>query len=247
MIKVSTFRRRPGNSAWRVLVAVAVLAASAPALRAAVSNPESLAAIRATAEDFVRRQVPPSALRVHIRAEELDARLRLEHCTTPLNASLAMGAELHARTAVKVSCASSPLWSVFVPVTLESEVTVLVLRESAARGARLSAAQVAAETRRVSGLPAAYISDVEVLARHTLTRPLTAGAVLTADALLPDYIIHQGQQVTLVAAGAGIEVRASGKALEDAREGGRVRVQNLASLKVVQGVVSPTGTIEITP
>jgi flagella basal body P-ring formation protein FlgA len=246
MIKVSTFRRRPIR-AWLALGAVAALACAAHPLRAAVSNPESLAAIRATAEDFVRRQVPPSAVRVHIRAEELDSRLRLEHCATPLNASLPPGAELHARTAVRVSCPSSPLWSVFVPVTLESEVTVLVLRESAARGARLSVAQVAPETRRVTGLPAAYISDVDVLARHTLTRPLSAGAVLTADALLPDYIIHQGQQVTLVAAGAGIEVRASGKALEDGREGGRVRVQNLASLKVVQGVVSPTGMIEITP
>jgi flagella basal body P-ring formation protein FlgA len=136
---------------------------------------------------------------------------------------------------------------VFVPVTLESEVQVLVLRESAGRGARLSAAQVAPETRRVAGLPAAYVSDVGVLARHTLTRSLTAGTVVTADALLPDYIIRQGQQVTLVAAASGIEVRAAGKALEDGREGARVRVQNLASLKVVQGVVSPAGVIEISP
>ena len=243
MNMVSTFRRRTRALACAAGAALAALSASAGA---AVTAPESLAAIRAAAEDFVRHQVPAGAVHVHVSAEALDTRLRLEHCATPLNTSLNAGAELHARTAVRVSCDSAP-WSVFVPVTLESEVPVLVLRESAGRGARLSSAQVSPETRRMAGLPAAYVSDVGVLARHTLTRPLTAGTVLTADALLPDYIIRQGQQVTLVAAASGIEVRALGKALEDGREGARVRVQNLASLKVVQGVVSPAGIIEITP
>ena len=243
MNKVSTFRRRLYAQAVAAGVACAAISSGAGA---GVAVPESLAAIRAAAEDFVRQQIPAGAARVHVSAAALDTRLRLEHCPTPLNTSLNAGAELHARTAVRVSCDAAP-WSVFVPVTLESEVPVLVLRESAPRGARLSAAQVAPETRRVAGLPAAYVSDVGVLARHTLVRPLTAGTVLTAEALLPDYIIRQGQQVTLVAAASGIEVRAIGKALEDGREGARVRAQNLASLRVVQGVVSPAGVIEITP
>jgi flagella basal body P-ring formation protein FlgA len=238
MRRASTFRRLP-------ILAPAAFRHSHAAATAGVQVVEPLGSIRAAAEDFVRRQ-QPDVSRVHLRSDELDPRLRLAECASPLTASLVAGAELHARTAVKVSC-PAPAWTVFVPVTLESDVPVLVLRQSAARGERLSVAQVTAETRRVSGPAAAYVTDTAALARHTLTRSLPAGAVLTADALLPDYIIRQGQAVTLIAATSGIEVRAAGKALEDGREGARVRVQNLASLRVVQGVVDANGTIEVTP
>jgi len=91
------------------------------------------------------------------------------------------------------------------------------------------------------------VTDVASLEHRTLARPLPAGTALMADALLADLIVRQGQEVTLVASAPGISVRATGKALQDGREGARVRVQNLASLKVVEGVVDASGVIEITP
>jgi flagella basal body P-ring formation protein FlgA len=132
-------------------------------------------------------------------------------------------------------------------VHIDSDVNVLVLRQSALRGARLTAGQVSSETRRVAGLAVGYVTDVSMLERHTLARSLPAGTALTADALLADLVVHQGQEVTLVASAPGISVRATGKALQDGREGARVRVQNLASLKIVEGVVDAHGVIEITP
>jgi len=130
---------------------------------------------------------------------------------------------------------------------VESDIRVLVLKQSAVRGARLGAAQVTEETRRVAGLGVGYVTDVAALEHHTLTRSLPAGTALTADAMLADLIVRQGQEVTLIASAPGVSVRASGKALQDGREGARVRVQNLASLKVVEGVVDASGVIEITP
>lgn len=250
MSAASIFRRhtpsRRGTPA--ASLAVGLLAAGWAVAGIGTAQTESLTAIRAAAEDFVRSQLPRAAQGVHAHAEHLDSRLRLPRCTLPLSASLGLGAELRARTTVKVSCGLSPAsWMVYVPVALESEVPVLVLRQSAARGARLNSQQVASEMRTVSGLAVGYFTDALALAHHTLARALPAGAVLTTDDLVPDYLVRQGQQVTLVAAQAGIEVRAAGKALEDGREGARIRAQNLASLKVVQGVVDSTGVIDVTP
>jgi flagella basal body P-ring formation protein FlgA len=59
--------------------------------------------------------------------------------------------------------------------------------------------------------------------------------------------VRQGQAVTLVAQGAGIEVRAPARAMEDAREGARVHVENLSSQRIVQGVVEANGLIQVTP
>ena len=60
-------------------------------------------------------------------------------------------------------------------------------------------------------------------------------------------LIHRGQNVTLAAKASGIEVRAPGLALADASAHQRVRVQNLNSLKIVEGVADTDGVVRVTP
>jgi flagella basal body P-ring formation protein FlgA len=234
----------------RLALLGASLAAGAAVAEPADGPPaaEPLAAVRAAAAGLIRSQLNGATYGVHVAAAELDPRLHLAHCPGPPAATLPAGSQLGAHVAVRVSCTApgSP-WAVYVPVNIESDVRVLVLKQSAVRGARLSAAQVSVETRRVAGLAVGYVTDVTTLERHTLQRSLPAGTALTADALLADVLVHQGQEVTLIASAPGISVRAMGKALQDGHEGSRVRVQNLASLKVVEGVVDAHGVIEITP
>jgi flagellar basal body P-ring formation protein FlgA len=62
-----------------------------------------------------------------------------------------------------------------------------------------------------------------------------------------DVLIHQGQQVTLIATVGGLQVRATGKALANGSAGARLRVQNLSSLKVVEGVVENEDVIRVAP
>ena len=71
--------------------------------------------------------------------------------------------------------------------------------------------------------------------------------MLSADALSAALLIHRGQEVTLTASANGFEVRAPGRALADAAAQQRVRVQNLLSLKVVEGVADSEGVVRVTP
>jgi flagellar basal body P-ring formation protein FlgA len=247
---MSTFRRRPSRRALGLCAAVTLawLTDAAAVEPTAAAPAEPLAAVKAAAEGLIRSQLRGTAYEVHVQAVELDPRLHLARCPASLDAALPAGSELGARVAVRVSCTApgSP-WAVFVPVNIESGLSVLVLKQSALRGARLGAGQVTAETRRVAGLAVGYVTDVAQLEHRTLARSLPAGTALTADALLADLLVHQGQEVTLIANAPGFSVRATGKALQDGREGARVRVQNLASLKIVEGVVDASGVIEVTP
>jgi flagellar basal body P-ring formation protein FlgA len=244
VLKLSIFRRRSrASAAGAALLATCVTVAA----YAGISETEPLADVRSAAEGLLRSELRDVSYGVHLSAQ-LDSRLHLLHCPSPLAAARAAGAELGAHVTVRVSCtAAGAPWAIYVPVSIESDVTVLVLRQSALRGARLTAAQVSAETRRVPGLAVGYVTEVAALDHRTLGRNLPAGTALTADAMLADLIVHQGQAVTLIAAAPGISVRAAGKVLEDGREGARVRVQNLASLKIVEGVVDASGVIEVTP
>jgi flagella basal body P-ring formation protein FlgA len=244
MLKASRIRRR---HALRALLAAGGLAVAATAA-ADTGAAQSLAAVRAAAETQVRTQLHGVAYEVHVQAADLDPRLHLADCPVALTATAPAAGEPAARVSVRVSCSTSrQLWSVFVPVAVESEIPLLVLRQSQIRGARLTAQDVVRETRRVPGLGAAYLGEPAALAHRTLQRAVPAGTPLTADLFQSDFLIRQGQTVTLVAGGAGIEVRAPARALEDGREGARVRVQNLASQRIVEGVVDANGLVYATP
>ncbi|HVY82358.1 MAG TPA: flagellar basal body P-ring formation chaperone FlgA [Steroidobacteraceae bacterium] len=239
MKTTSTFRR--------VLACLALGMVGGPAL-AQIENMQSLDAIRAAAQTFVTEHVPEqgrSAVTVNVGT--LDSRLRLAACPAPLKVSLPSGATFRDRMTVAVSCAASSSWTVYVPITLETQTPVLVLRRAANRGARLTADDVEIQTRVVPGTGASYLTDVAELSGRTLKRPLGAGAALTVEAMMDDLIVKRGQHVTLLAAAGGLEVRAAGVALSDAAAQGRVKVQNTSSNRIVEGVVESPDVIRITP
>jgi flagellar basal body P-ring formation protein FlgA len=230
-----------------LLLALAGSYDAAGANSAGVIAAEPLQEVRTAAEEAVRAQLQGTAHRVHVQATQLDPRLRLARCPQPLSTQIA-APELSAHVTVRVGCAAhEAAWTVFVPVALESEIPVLVLRQNETRGARVPADAVLTETRRIQGMGSEYVSDLSLLTHRTLVRDVAAGTALTGALFQADYLVRQGQSVTLVAAAPGIEVRAPATALEDGREGGRVRVQNLASQRVVQGVVDANGLIYVTP
>jgi len=245
MNRVSRFRR-----AWRALVlpGVAATALAAPVLAQVDESIQSLEAIRVAAQSFVAQQVPkqaPGAVQVNVGA--LDSRLRLAPCTDPLKVSLPPGATFRARMTVAVSCASATPWTVYVPVTVDTQTSVLVLRRAAGRGERLTAEDVESQTRVISGSGDSYLTDPKELSGRTVKRPLGAGTALTADLLADDLVVRRGQRVTLLASVGSLEVRAAGLAMNDAPAAGRVKVQNLSSNRIVEGVVETADVIRITP
>jgi flagellar basal body P-ring formation protein FlgA len=60
-----------------------------------------------------------------------------------------------------------------------------------------------------------------------------------------DVIVRRGQEITLVASSGTFEVRAAGRALADAPAGARLRVQNLSSMKVVEGMVESSDVVRV--
>ncbi len=124
---------------------------------------------------------------------------------------------------------------------------MLILRRAVARGESLGAADVVAQKRVVASLTSPYVGRVEDLAGRLTRRPLPEGTPVTAEALSAALLIKRGQTVTLTASTGGIQVRAPGRALADAAASQRLRVQNLDSLKVVEGVAESDGVVRVTP
>jgi flagellar basal body P-ring formation protein FlgA len=224
-------------------VLILTLLCSGGARAQAVQSPE---AVIATAERFVIAQLGPPAADVayHATARPLDSRLRLAPCTQPLAATLASPAQMAARVSISVSC-TQPRWSLLVPVSIETELPVLVLLQAAARDAKLTSADVEIRRMRVAGLATTYIRDPAQLADRHLKTAAAPGTALDVGLLVPDILVKRGQRVTLVATVAGLEVRAQGEAISDATANGRVRVLNLDSRRIVEGQVETRDRVRV--
>jgi flagella basal body P-ring formation protein FlgA len=203
--------------------------------------------VRSAAVAALRSQIDPTLQGVVLAAADLDARLRLPACEAPLTASTAMPRGMQTRVVVRVACKGNASWSINVPVEIHRTMDVLVLRRAVGRGETIGAGDVNVQSRVLPGLSSPYVSKVADLAGRLTRRPISEGAAVTADSLAAALLIHRGQNVTLAARASGLEVRAPGLALADASAHQRVRVQNLNSLKIVEGLVDSDGVVRVNP
>jgi flagella basal body P-ring formation protein FlgA len=229
----------------KALTLFAWLAAWVVAPARAQVPPQSLAAVRAGAEKAVRRSIDANLHGVTLAAAALDPRLALAGCGGKLDTFVPELRANQSKLLVRVTCAS-PAWYLNVPVEIHRTHDVLVLKRAVGRGQAVTAADVEVQTRELPGLASPFVASVADLSDRMTRRPVPAGTALPADALTAALLIHRGQNVTLAAVSNGIEVRAPGLALADAPAHGRVRVQNLNSLKIVEGVADTDSVVRIT-
>lgn len=213
----------------------------------AVSATQSLDAIRNAATAHVRTLLPPSSGAYYVTAGTLDARLRLATCAEPLDAFVSSNNISGPHATVGVRCKAPETWTVYIPVTIESDAPVLVLRHGAARGSQLSSADVEMQIRRVPGVGSRYVADLASLEGRRLKRSLPAGNPLTPDMLVQDVVVRRGQRVILMASTENFQIRAQGTALTDGHAAERIRVQNDSSSKVVEGIVESGEVVRVTP
>lgn len=237
-------KQRPttGASTWMVPLLWAL--GMVPGVGAAAANPiQDLAALRTTVYTFLRVHAQNLDGRTEVTVGNIDSRLRLARCDAPLEAFLPSG-DMHAGTiTVGVRCPGTRPWRLYVSGRIRLYRPVVVLRRALVRGAVLSSGDLRRETRDVSSLHAAFLSDPARAVGLRLRRRAVAGALLRASWLAAPTLVHQGQRVILLAKSGGIEIRASGKALANGALGQRIAVRNLRSKRLVEGVVSTGGTV----
>src|ERR1700678_2602406 len=239
MVRIpSKFRRWIiGMGFASALAAGAVLADDAPL--------QDVAQLEALAKSQAEQQFPPLTDRQRFVVGPFDARLKFERCSLPLKASVGPGQHMRDRVMVELRCPGTPAWHVYVPVRIVGTTTVTLAARAIVTGAVLTAKDVRTEQRDVSELPPGYMDDPTVAIGLTASRPISSGAVITNQFLVAARAVQRGQSVTLVADLGGMSVRTAGRALADGLVNQRVKVQNLSSGKIVEGIARSEQVVEI--
>lgn len=198
---------------------------------------QSLQEVAGTVRQFVRQSYADLGTVSSVEVTSLDPRLNLAACEVPLQAFAANGQRRLGNTTVGVRCGGEKPWTLYVPVKIVSQVTVLASAQPLRRGSVLKASDLVPISRDAATLPHGYFVEPKALVGMQLKRSIRAGEAIVPSAVTAAPVVERGQEVLLTAAINGIEVSMKGEALEDGAAGERIQVRNLSSRRVVEGEV----------
>jgi flagella basal body P-ring formation protein FlgA len=241
-----TLARAIRLSAVGILTALGLLFALLSPAFATESAPLDEAAARAIA--LVRALPDADGARLEVEALPFDARTNVAPCDRELASELVGKHLAGARVTVRVRCtdAANP-WSVAVALRVALYRPVLVAKRALVRGDVVDADTTGLAERDVLQLGYGHLDDPARYTGSRLVRPVAEGAALAPTAVAAPLLVERGATVTLLARSSAIDVRASGVAVEDGTAGMRVRVRNVSSGRVVDGVVDGPGVVLIRP
>ncbi len=206
---------------------------------------QEIGPLEALARSQAALQLPALTDRERLVVGPIDQRLQLQRCSLPVKPVVAPGGHMRDRILIELRCPGTPSWHIYVPVRVVGTSPVAIAAHAIVSGSVLTDKDIRVEQRDVSTLPPGYMDDPSVAVGLTASRPISTGAVITNQFLVAAKAVQRGQTVTLVADTGGMSVRMAGRALSDGLVNQRVRVQNLSSGKIVEGIARSEQIVEI--
>ncbi|MDI9819294.1 MULTISPECIES: flagellar basal body P-ring formation chaperone FlgA [unclassified Legionella] len=137
-------------------------------------------------------------------------------------------------------------WTLYVPVKIILQKTVLIAKRPLAKGIQLVSTDIDTQEVDVSQLKQGYFSKTEDVIGQICKTAINQGNVITPNNLQTAALIHKGEQVTIQALSDTINVSMKGIALSDGVIGEMIKVKNLTSKKIVEAQVSAPNKVRVT-
>ncbi|MFP4272991.1 MAG: flagellar basal body P-ring formation chaperone FlgA [Halothiobacillaceae bacterium] len=200
----------------------------------------------AVTEHLAARHHAAPGGRVEIEVSRLDPRLRLANCDAPLTVA-ANNAQPNrgGRVTAEVRCEGSTPWRIYVPAQVQEVRPLVVAARNLPRGTILSEAHLTHSPKDINRQHRGYLVELEAAIGQVTRRQINDGAVLTPADIETPEVLRRGDRVTLVSGKPGFTVTAGGEVLSAAGLGDRVRVRNLNSKRVVEGVVESENEVHV--
>ena len=206
---------------------------------------QDLAALETLAKSAAVQALPPLTDTQRLVVGPIQPRLQLAVCDNKLESKRAPGVQVAGRVMIELRCNGNTPWHLYVPVKVVGTTTVVVAAHALVAGTVLTDKDLSVEQRDMVGLPPGYLNDPSIAIGLTAGRGISGGAIMTNQQLLGAQAVQRGQTVTLIANAGGISVRMTGRALSDGFINQRVRVENLSSGKIVEGIATSAQVVQI--
>ncbi len=148
------------------------------------------------------------------------------------------------RISYSLSCQAPSNWQSRATARISVWLDLVVAQRTLEREEVLTADMLAIKTFDVSQINHGLEFDPASLLGMKIRRRINAGQPVARHLLQNAYLVSNGSQVTIRISQDGFQASTRGNALADGQLGERIKVQNLSSGKVIEGVVIGENLVE---
>ncbi len=203
--------------------------------------------IRQAIENAVRNQISSDVIEARLVKVDLPEKIDAPLGKVEIRSNLAGVRNLFApfSVAVEIRVNDAVFRRISVNAEIEASAEVFVAKKNLDAGAKISAADVRLEKRRIEKPLSFYLRDTEKLRGAKLIRNVAGGAEIVTDSLIAGVVIRAGDAVRIVGQSGKLEIIVNGEARGSGKIGDRIAVKNLQSNAFLQAVVVDEGLVKI--
>lgn len=200
-----------------------------------------------SATEFLEGLPPVDTNQTHvvIKPGKLDARLKLRACQVPIESGQLGNQKQMGRVMVEVRCNDDKPWKVRIPLMVSVYVPVAVASKPLSRKQHISRSDIIFEDRDISKINRGYYSNIDDIIGRVTRNQIRAGVVINPGQIRPPYLVLRGQTVRIIVKTPSYQVAMDGTALSDGAQGEVIKVKNIRSEKVVEGLVTARGIVQV--
>jgi len=234
------------RNAGKQMIAVLWLSLlSINALGSDINERQSLASITLQAEAFLAAQVYSSPYPARYKFSRLDSRLNLKPCDSSLDIKFTRADKTMGNTSLTIRCKTPVNWQIHLPVRVDLYDDIAVSKSPLMKGQSIQRAQITFQKKKISSLQQGYFRRSDSLDDFIVKRNLPSSTILTSAIMEPKLMVASGQRVTIVLKVDGLQIKSTGLALQSARLGQIIKVKNTSSDKIIEGIVSSQGVVNV--
>lgn len=175
-----------------------------------------------------------------------DTRLKLETCQAPLVIENRSPHRIIGRLTLKVACdkASKP-WMVNLSVNIVAYDKIIVSSRPIPKGSKITAGMLTQVERNVTNMHQGYFKALHHVVGSVTKYAINGNRALKPGNILPPMLVNKGEKVVIHAKSSGLNIRATGIALDDGALGELVKVKNSQTTRIIEGRVSAAGQITV--
>jgi len=193
------------------------------------------------AKRYVEKNIPvPKHGILTVTPAKIDPRIAIKQCSMPLSANIPEKTASR-NVNVKIYCAGSTPWQLFLPVKVTTSIPVIVAANKLSKGTFLDSSNLIIELRDIRKIRGEVIDNIQKVTGARAKRSLLKGTTITKRNIC---VVCKGESVTIIAKSADFSIKTAGIALKDASFGEQVKVKNsrsgrtiIAQVKAINQVV----------
>jgi len=201
---------------------------------------------KAYIETFAKRYLeekllPPEGGKISISIAKIDPRITIKPCQQKLIANIPENTKSR-NVNVKISCADSTPWQIYLPARIEETFAVVVATTTIERGATLSKSNISVQYLASNKIRGKKLTDIIAILGSKAEKRIGKGRAINTKNVC---LVCKGDSVTITAKSSNFIIKTQGIALSSGNLNKQIKVKNTRSGKVIRAKVTAINQVII--